>query len=226
MKLSQYNHFEPTTMTIASGQTPKDAYLVQSDSDTVPADYTEISSDIEQIHNARLSGAIDYLTASIKIKNHTGSVGFNTLNALEQSISASYVATDDATLVTYWEGQGLSNADAQAKVGLDQINHANANANACHERFLHRDGADGWFAIILSHYSSDEALKMIDAGQKYLDKYRHYATFGVGYGDNVISWLNFINNDGAITESIEDYTLLSGTDYTQVKADLTEFFLI
>jgi hypothetical protein len=80
---------------------------------------------------------------------------------------------------------------------------------------------------MIHHFGKDESLKILEASEKYMSRYRKYAMFGIGYGDTELGFMNFLTNTGGILSSIESYTLLNGvTDYTVVKTALTKFFFI
>lgn len=226
MKLIQYNNFDIATSTINEGFETKEPYLIIESTDSVPTDYTDVTGDIDAILRFKDVKKIDYLTATILLKTVSDTIGFANLTAEQKAIVAPYLVTDSATLIAYYESLGMDNATATTTYGLSTTEHADANAKACDARWQNKKGASGWFIIALTHFDRDVALNMIDVAEKYMQRYRYYAEFGIGYGDNKVGFLNFINNTGGITESIEDFTLLSGIDYTNVKADLTKFFFI
>lgn len=96
------------------------------------------------------------------------------------------------------------------------------SAQACKERL---ESTEKWEPIFLSYFSRETALDIKQDCRDYLQDYRDDALFGVGYlSDTTIGILNFINNTGGITSSLEGYPLLSGSDYSLVKSALTSYF--
>jgi hypothetical protein len=227
MKIVKYNHFDSATQSIAEGQAVLNPFLILETADATPADYTDVTGDIDEIEYCLTWKLIDYLTATILIKTAVTTLGFATLSVEHKALTARKLCTDDATIIAHHMGLGMSLEEATAQMELDATYHATDNAEACDGRFLNKKGPNGWFLIMIHHFGKDESLKILEASEKYMSRYRKYAMFGIGYGDTELGFMNFLTNTGGILSSIESYTLLNGvTDYTAVKTALTKFFFI
>jgi hypothetical protein len=96
------------------------------------------------------------------------------------------------------------------------------NAEACKQRFDNK--ASGWFPILFSFFTPATSQSIIDAVRDYMSDYTNYAKFGVDYGDSERGLFDFIENTNGVITSLEDYPLISGEDYTSVKAALKTYF--
>jgi len=231
MKLAQYDYFDVNTKTILSTFDRKNPYLILSNDDVIPDDYNDVTTDIEAIDRIHNTYQIDYLTTTILMNSacaiETINVGgFLNMSSNKKVICEKYLAADNDTIISYYESLGMSNIDAQGNLLLRGTEHAEYNSTSCNERWLHKKGKDGWFKILIKFFGKTESLKIIDACQKYMEKYREYATFGIGYGDTEFGLINFIMNNEGISVSIENYTLLNGSDYTGVKNELLSYYWI
>lgn len=228
MILAKYNYFEPNTKTIAEGQEIKNAYLTLNDGDTVPADYTDASQDIECIDAACKSGIIDYLTASLLIKSTVTALGFNSFNPTQKNIIGIHNAADTADLIAYYESLGMTTQQATDYNGLRRLENLKANRDACNERYLDIDSSTGWYAIILTHFDEPTAFAIkLAAKKEYLPNYREDALLGGVYDDGIVGILDFFNNTNSIPTSILNFPLKGGaTDYTPVQEALTKKFAI
>lgn len=227
MKIVKYDHFDSATQTIVEGQTSATPFLILETADTTPADYTDVTLIIDDIEFCLRWNFIDYLTASILLKTAVATAGFGTLSAEHKALAVKKLCVDEADMVAHHMGLGMTMEEAVGQIELDSTYHATDNADACDARFLNKKGPEGWFLIMIHHFGKDESLKILEASEKYMSRYRKYALFGIGYGDTELGFLNFINNSGGIISSIESYTLANGVvDYTEVKTALNKFFFI
>ena len=96
------------------------------------------------------------------------------------------------------------------------------NANAASGRFDNK--AKGWYPIVFALFDVSVANQIISAIRDFKDDYKEYARFGTAQGDPEAGLLDFINNTGGVTTSLEDFALLSGNDYTAAKAAFTKYF--
>ena len=227
MKIVKYNHFNSVTNTITEGEVIADAFLILESADATPADYTDVTGDIDEIEYCLKWNVIDYLTATILLKTVSATVGFANLIAEHKALIAKKLCDEDATIVGHHMGLGMTLEEATVQMEVDATYHATANAKACEGRVNNKEGLEGWFFIMIHHFGKDESLKVLEASEKYMDRYSNYAMFGIGYGDNEIGFMNFLTNTGGIITSLEDYTLANDVlDYTEVKNALTKFFFI
>ena len=228
MILAQYNHFVPSTKTIVEGEALNNAYLILDDGESIPVNYTDKSQDVEAIEAAHLSGAIDYLAASLLIKLSVTALGFNSFNPTAKDLICKHNGADTATeIIPFYEGLGMTTQQATDYHGLRRLQNLKANREACEFRYSDVDSPTGWYAIILSFFSESNAFMLKKAAYvEHIPNYREDALLGGSYDLGIVGLLDFINNTNGVGTSIENFPLLSGTDYTVVKALLTKKFAI
>lgn len=230
MKLIQYNNFDVATSTINEGFETKDPYLVIDDGDVVPADYTDVSQDIQAINRFLSVKKIDYLAASLLIKQAVTALGFNSFDSDDKMLICKHNAADTATeIVPFYEAAlGITAQQAQDYHGLKRLENLRNNRDACEERYQDIDSPSGWYAIILTFFSEYDAFAIKAAAmEKYIPNYREDALLGGNYDIGLLGILDFINNTNAVGTSIENFPLKGGgSDYTVVQALLTKKFAI
>lgn len=179
----------------------------------------------------RLEGNKDYL--ELKLENKaafeatTGATEQDRFNNLTDDSSREEVISynnliDGSIAVGHYMAKGLSQTDATNYFYSLVFKSIEDNAAACQKRFDNK--AAGWFPILFTYFSQATAQSIIDAIRDYASDYCNYAKFGTQYGDSEAGFFDFINNTGGVTTSLEDYPLLSGTDYTGVQTALTTYF--
>ena len=179
-----------------------------------------------------LKTEIDYLESKMtNLDVYTGATGasaqdrFDNLSsdsARHTTIAYNNVTADIA--VPFLATQYLIGATAATSMYMGIIlKSIEDNASACQDRFDNK--AKGWFPILFAYFEVSVAQSIIDAIRDYMSDYVKYAKFGTQYGDSELGLLDFIEGTGGIITDLEDFQLLSGSDYTAVKAALKTYFL-
>jgi len=230
MKLLVYNHYNIETKSITDGNPVLIPFLNIADNETIPADYTDKSADLSVIEATCKIGFIDYTAAKLLAQDMYD----NTAGATEQDRFDALVDDDtrlkmiafnnvDATIAITFiaiQDQVDANTATIKFMGIAALSKKE-NALSCSNRF---NATEQWEIILLSYFSPDVAFDMKQDIRNYISDYKEDALFGIGYGDTRIGIINFFNNDGGILLSVEDYPLLSGSDYTPIKIALTTYF--
>ena len=172
----------------------------------------------------------DYLQKKLENKtNFLSTIGatdeerFNNLSNNEKYNLISFNNVSSSIAVPFLMGAyGFDLQTASNYYGSLVLKSIQDNAVACKERFDNK--ANGWFPILFNYFSTDTAQSIIDAVRDYMSDYVNYAKFGINYGDAERGLFDFIDNSNGVITSLEDYPLLSGTDYTEVKAALKQYF--
>lgn len=206
------------------------AVIIQDSTETAPTGFDEGGINDWANHGVKHDDG-DYLMAKLEIKqilDDTAGVDelakFNALaNDQERFTCCLFNVVTGATAVPFLETYlTLSTADATAYFGGLQLQSIEDNAKACNSRYLNKSG--GWYPIIFGYFDSAVAHDIKESARHYFQDYREDALFGMNYGDPKFGILDFINNTGGIVVSLEDFALLSGTDYTEVQSVLTKYF--
>lgn len=229
MILAQYNHFLPATKTIAEGEESKDAYLILDDNVSIPLDYTNKSQDIEVIEAANISGAIDYLAASLLMKLSVTALGFNSFSSTAKDLIGKHNAADTVTeLIPFYESLGMTTQQATDYHGLRRLQNLKANRDACNLRYEDIDSPTGWYSIILQFFNEYDAFAIKKAAlEQHIPNYREDALLGGTFDIGLIGIIDFFNNTNGVGTSLENFPLKDGvSDYTVVQGLLTKIFAI
>lgn len=179
----------------------------------------------------RVDFETDYLKRKLDNKSNfdatTGATEQNRFNNLSNDHERLQVIqfnnTTDAIAVPFLMGfYSLDLTSASNFYGGLVLKSIELNAEACKHRFDNK--ASGWFPILFTFFSVPTSQSIIDAVRDYMSDYVNYAKFGIDYGDSERGLFDFIDNTNGVVTSLEDYALLSGTDYTAVKSALKTYF--
>lgn len=232
MKLLTYDHYNIETKSVVEGQPVLEPFLNIEDNEAIPTDYTDKTTDLLVLEKMYKLNFIDYTTTKLLFKevydNTAGATEQDRFNALADDSTRlkmiSYNNVDATIAITFIaiQDQVDPNTATVKFLGIAALSKKE-NAKSCSNRF---NSTENWEVILLSYFSPDVCFDMKQDIRNYIADYKEDALFGIGYGDTRIGIINFFNNDGGILLSVEDYTLLNGSDYTPVKTTLTKYFRI
>ena len=149
---------------------------------------------------------------------------FNTFSRQEQEIIIKYNSlTDDNIGVTfYMQEDGYGITESIQFYSSIRFKSMECVATSCFNRYNNKGG--GWYPIIFKYYSKDIAISIKGSVDSFKNIYVEDGVLGTQWGDIILSLLDFINGTGGIGAKLEDFELIEGMIFEDVRKELTEYF--
>lgn len=191
MKIARYNNFDPVNLIFLDGSDPKDPYIVI---DTVPSDYTDVSS-VTNFHQHGENAGLDFQQRHLEINQIVQAQGFGTLSNTEKDIVGIYCATDDNTLVTHYATtQTAGNVEQALIIHSDKMGQYISELQiVAAYRVDHPETVKSVMLYLKDRAQIDIFIAAI---RNFVADYKSKFHVGTGYGDSTDGLLDYIENTG------------------------------
>ncbi len=227
--LCKYDFFDQNTKTINSGAEPKDAFVVVNSGDTIPTDYTDVSS-VQYWVDYGSSLCTDYLQLRERVRGILDVIGWTGItNSEKYIIIGEYMkesSKDDTTAntekISFLMGEGYTMSEAQGLLIKSYASHHLKEVNAC----LQRANSEKLYMVIAKYLTLDDAGDLIKITHKLFDLYKTQGIKGVNdgnAGEGIFDFLESSVGTSFETSGLEQqgYTLNTG-DYNSFISELMD----
>jgi hypothetical protein len=194
---------------------------------TVRDDYNfsgNSATDVTDMYNFELfidRGRLDYKHIRDYSKDVTAVTPFSAQTFDMQTKVAIYRGIDDASLIGFYMGQGMSFQDAKIRVLTEYIQHAAKFTTACEMR---------WNAakyITINYLTFTDAIHFVRSTRDLVEDMLKYGILGTGDGDEDDGLLNYIDSTGEWANmglEFQNYTTPVGTTINDLVTELVDSF--
>ena len=192
----------------------------ETELDTIIDNFVKVDKSELELKAEHLRTAPDYLKEREYLK--TLITDFSTLTDKEKELSARYCLVDDATIVAYYVGQGLTQAQAITKHLVRRANDINKAKETCYNR----SNSSVCKYIVIKHMDESVASQFFADVKQLSDDYAQLAHMGIRFNqgrDGIIDFLEATNS--YVDAGLKNYTIKTGYTYEQCIDELVNYFV-